>query len=146
MRETNIESSSQDPQNNVGWLLFLVTGCIVMYILTSCKHSECMAVETVITDTVTEVKVEESIKYRDVIKDNYIMVNTLGDTVRERYNVYVSVHDTIRKTDTLTVYKNRDKETKKEATEKKKKFPWKHLLITVLVVTVLVLTIKTIKK
>lgn len=146
MRETNIESSSQDPQNNVGWLLLLVTGCIVMYILTSCKHSECMAVKTVITDTVTEVKVEESVKYRDVIKDNYIMVNTLGDTVRERYNVYVSVHDTVRKTDTLTVYKNRDKETKKEATEKKKKFPWKHLLITVMVVTVLVLTIKTIKK
>lgn len=91
------------PQNdNDHGFLFLLL--LVTLFMSSCSTKRCVtekdSVMIVKTDTVTTTTVKKETVWRDRMRDRYVVVNALGDTVRDIQKEYVhltdTVHDTVR--------------------------------------------------
>lgn len=91
------------PHNdNRGFILLLLATLLGLLLFSSCTTKQYIVRQDSImvtkTDTVTRNAVSKETVWRDRLRDRFVVVNALGDTVRDIRKEYVHVRDTVHDT------------------------------------------------
>lgn len=105
------------PQNNDREFIFLLllATLLGLMFLASCTTKRYVVRQDSImvtkTDTVTRSTVTKETVWRDRLRDRYVVVNALGDTVRDIRKEYVHIRDTVHDTVQIAATSSNERHT-----------------------------------